>query len=103
MKIFSSVHQTITHEISVVTFPVAHFLDFDVITHDHVTFRVFREGDWFKAVPQISPRERKTTGIPEELVFVYLNHVVLGANNTEEETLNVIKNIIWELEMQDLV
>lgn len=103
MKISDSVRQTITHEISVVTFPVAHFLDFDVITHDDVTFRVFREGDWFKAVPQISPQERKTTGIPEELVFVYWNHVVLGSNDTEEETLNVIKNIILELEVQNLV
>jgi hypothetical protein len=103
MKVSNSVRQTITHEISRVTFPVAHFLDFDVTTHDNVTFRVFREGDWFKAIPQISLEERKTTGIPQELVFVYWNHVVLGANNTEEETLNVIKNIILELEVQDLV
>jgi hypothetical protein len=64
---------------------------------------VFREGDWFKAIPQISLEERKTTGIPEELVFVYWNHAVSGANKTEEETLNVIKNIISELEVQDLV
>lgn len=103
MKISNSVQQTITHQISAVTFPVAHFLDFDVTTHEEVTFRVFREGDWFKAVAQISPEERSTTGLPEELVFVYWNHVVLGANDMEEESLIVIKKIILELEIQDLV
>lgn len=92
-----------TNEISFVTIPVAHFRDFDVVTNEAISFRVFRQDDWLKAVPQISAAERKTTGMPEELVFVYLNRVVLAANNMEEETLNVIKNIILELEMQDLL
>jgi hypothetical protein len=94
---------TITHEISLVTIPVAHFHSFDVITHENIAFRVFQEGDWFKAVPQVSTDERKVTGMPSELVFVYWNHVVLAANNMEEETMNVIKNIILELEVLDLV
>jgi hypothetical protein len=94
---------TITNEISLVTIPVAHFREFDVITNEDISFRIFREDDSFKAVPQISAEERKTTGIPEELVFVYLNRVVLAANNMEEDTLIVIKNIVLELEVQDLV
>jgi hypothetical protein len=94
---------TITHEISLVTIPVAHFSDFDVITHEDVSFRIFREGDWFKAVPQIAANERKATGMPEELVFVYWDHVVLAANNMGEEAMNVIKNIILELEVLDEV
>jgi hypothetical protein len=94
---------TITHEISLVTIPVAHFRDFDVITHEDVSFRIFQEGDWFKAVPQVSADERKVTGMPAELVFVYWNRVVLAANNMEEEAMNVIKNIILELEVLDLV
>jgi len=94
---------TITHEISLVTIPVAHFRDFGLITHEHVSFRIFQEGDWFKAVPQLSADERKVTSLPAELVFVYWNHVVLASNETEEEVMDVIKNIILELEVLDLV
>lgn len=105
----SSVHSIkpylmrITHEISLVTIPVAHFRDFDLITHEEVSFRIFKEGDWFKAVPLVSTEERKATGIPSELLFVYWDHVVLAANNSEEETMDVIKTIILELEVQGLV
>jgi hypothetical protein len=91
---------TITHEITMVTIPVAHFRDFDLITHEEVSFRIFREGDWFKAVPQLPAVERKATGIPEELLFIYWNHVVLSANDTEDETMEVIKNLILDLEVQ---
>lgn len=93
---------TITHEISLVTIPVAHFRDFGVITHEEVSFRIFREGDWFRAVSQVSADEQKVTGLPAELVFVYWDHVVLAANNMEEDAMNVIKNIILELEVLDL-
>lgn len=103
MKIPSSISRTITHELSGVSIAVAHFRDFDVITHEDVPFRIYRENDWFKAVPQISAAQRIHTGIPEELVFVYWNHVVLAANDTEEEAMNVIKNIVLELEVLGIV
>ena len=85
------------------TIAVAHFRDFNVITHEDVPFRIYRENDWLKAAPQIPAAQRIHAGIPEELVFVYWNRVVLAANDTEEEAMNVIKNIILELEMLDLV
>jgi hypothetical protein len=47
-----------------------------------------------KAVPQISAEERKTTSMPDELVFIYLNRDVLAANHMEDETMKVTKNII---------
>lgn len=94
---------TMTNEVSFVTIPVAHFRPFDVITNEDISFRIFREDNWFKAVPQTSAEECKISGLPEELVFVYANHVVLVANNMEEEAMNVIKNIILELEVQDIV
>ncbi len=93
----------ITHEITTVIIPVAHFRGLDVITHEDVSFRIFREGDWFKAVPQLPAVERKITGIPEELLFVYWDHVVLSANDTEDESMEVIKNLILDLEVQNLV
>lgn len=91
------------NELSMITIPVPHFRPFNVITNEAVSFRVFREDDWFKAVPQISGNERKTTGIPAELVFVYLHRVVQAANHMEEDSLNVIKDIILELEDMDLL
>jgi hypothetical protein len=94
---------TITNEIATVTIPVLHFRDFDLTTHEDVLFKVYRDHGWLKAVAQISPEERQTIGIPEELVFLYLDHVVVNANNMEEETLDIIKDIILELEVQDLV
>jgi len=103
MKIPKSIPLAITHELTFVTVSVAYFGDFDVITHENVTFRIYQENDWFKAVPQISAAQRTAIGIPGELVFVYWNRVVLAANNTEEETMNVIKNIILELEVLELV
>ena len=103
MKIPGSIPRTITHELSCVSVAVAHFRDFGVVTHDNVLFRIYRENDWFKAVPQLSAAQRIQTGLPEELVFVYWNRVVLAANDTEEEAMNVIKNIILELEVLDLV
>jgi hypothetical protein len=45
-------------------------------------------------VPQISAEERKTTSMPDELVFIYLNRDVLAANHMEDETMKVTKNII---------
>lgn len=93
----------VTNEISLVTIPVPHFRAFDAVTNEAISFRVFREDDRFTAVPQISTEERVTTGIPEQLVFTYWNHVVLAANNMDEETMAVIKNIILELEVQELV
>ena len=103
MKIPESLLLTITNEISYVTIPVAHFRDFNVITNEDISFQVLRVDDWFKAVPQVSFSERKATGMPEELFFVYANHVVVAANNMEEETMNVIKNIILELEVPDII
>lgn len=103
MKFPGSISRTITHELSGVSLAVAHFRDFGVVTHEEVLFRIYRENDWFKAVPQLSAAQRIHAGIPEELVFVYWNRVVLAANDTEEEAMNVIKNIILELEVLGIV
>lgn len=85
------------------TIPVAHFRPFDVITNEDISFRIFRDDGWFKAVPQTSTEECKLSGLPKELIFGYANHVVLAANNTEEEAMKVIKDIILELEVQELI
>jgi hypothetical protein len=89
------------NEISSVTVPVAHYQSNDVITEEAVVFSISRENNRFKAIPWLTKEERKQTGLPELLEFVYYNYCIVEANDMEEETLNAIKQIILELEVQD--
>ena len=49
----------------------------------------------------MTKEKRKHFGLPEELDFVFYNNCIVDANNMEEDTLNAIKQIILELEVQD--
>jgi|GEM_PF-2559356 len=89
------------NQISSVIVPVAHYLPDNVITRENVKFTIFREHDSFKAVPVLSNEARLVTGLPEALEFVYFNYCIVKANNMEEETLDAIKQIILELEVQE--
>jgi hypothetical protein len=91
----------ISNEISSVTVPVAHYKPNNVITEEAVAFTISRQNNRFKAIPWLTKEERLMTGLPEELEFVYYNYCIIEANDMEEETLNAIKQIILELEVQD--
>jgi hypothetical protein len=91
------------NEIPLITVPVMHYRLNDVITEEDVDFKIYREGKHFKAIPLMSNEERLTTGLPEELVFVYFSRCITTANDMEEETLNAIKQIIQEMEVQELL
>lgn len=86
-----------------ITVPVQHFRPDNVITEEEVCFKVSRDGSQFKAIPMLSKEERRITGLPEKMEFVYVNYCIASANNMEEETLNAIKQIILEMEVQDLL
>jgi hypothetical protein len=89
------------NEISSVTVPIDHFLSNNVITEEPVVFTISREDNRFSAIPLLSKEELLSTGLPERLEFVYFNYCIAAANSMEEETLNAIKQIILELEVQD--
>jgi hypothetical protein len=89
------------NEISSVTVPIDHYKLNNVISGEKVVFTISREGNRIKAIPLLSKEERLSTGLPEKLEFVYSNYCIVAANNMEEETLNAIKQIILELEVQD--
>lgn len=93
----------ITKELASLTIPVDHYWSYNVVTEEPVTFTVFHENERFRAVPLMSKEERNTTGLPEELLFVYLNYCIAEANDMEEETLKVIKELILELKVQELI
>ena len=87
-------------EISSVTVPIDHYKLNNVISEE-VVFNITREDDRIKAIPLLSKEALLSTGLPEKLEFVYSNYCIVAANNMEEETLNAIKQIILELEVQD--
>lgn len=90
-------------ELPAVTIPVDHYWPDDVITREPVSFVIFRDNASLKAVPLLSNEERLTTGLPEELRFVYINDCIVEANSMEEEPRRVIKEIILELEAQERI
>lgn len=72
-----------------------------MFTNEEVPFKISREDNKFKVIPLISKEELLSTGLPERLEFVYVSPCIASANDMEEESLDVIKEIIGELEVQD--
>lgn len=103
MRISENYAMTISKELSAVTIPVTHYRSHNDITEEAVSFTIFQEKEWFKAVPALSIEDRRATGLPEELVFLYINYCIADANDMEDEALEVIKKIILELEVQELI
>lgn len=91
------------NEIPLVTVPILHYNLENITTEKNVDFKIYREENQFKAIPLMSKHERLTTGLPEELIFVYFNHCITTANDMEEESLNAIKQIILEMQVQELL
>ncbi len=89
------------NEISSVTVPIDHYKLNNIISEEEVVFTISREDNRIKAIPLLSKEALLSTGLPEKLEFVYSNFCIVAANNMEEETLNAIKQIILELEVQD--
>lgn len=92
-----------TKEIPIITVPLTHYRLNDVISGKDVDFKIYRENNQFKAIPLLSNDERLSTGLPEELFFVYADRCITDASDMEEESLSAIKQIILELEVQDLL
>jgi len=83
--------------------PVAHFRTDNLITVEDVGFKIYKENNHFKAIPLLSKADLLTTGLPEELLLVYISHCIASANNMEDESLETIKKIVQELEVQKLL
>ena len=89
------------NEVSSVTVPVTYYKPDNVTMEEAVAFTISRKNNRYKAIPRLTKEERKQTGLPEELEFVYYNYCIVEANNMEEDALNAIKQIIQELEAQE--
>ena len=94
---------TVSPEIPLITVPVSHYRPHGIISNEDVDFKIYRELNRLKAIPLISEEERLITGLPKELFFVYANRFISAAENMDEESINAIKQIIMELEAQELI
>lgn len=92
-----------TNEIPIISVPIVHYRENNILTEEEVDFKICRDQNQFRAIPLMSKEERVTTGLPEELRFVYAVHCIAEANDMEEESLNAIKKIIQELEVKELL
>jgi len=91
------------NEIPLITVPIIHYRQNGITAGEDVDFKIYREGSQLKAIPLLSKEERLTTQLPEELVFVYIDHCITVANNMGEESLDAIKQIIQELEVREFL
>ena len=87
----------------IINVPVMHYLPDGAMIAKEVDFEISRKDHWFKAMPLMSKKDRLAAGLPEELAFIYTNQCITAANDMEEDTLNAIKQIILELEVQELL
>lgn len=90
-------------EIPLITVPLMHYKQNDVVTEEDVDFKIYKQDKQFKAIPLLSKEERLMTGLPEELVFAYFSQCITTARDMDEESLNAIKQIIQELEARELL
>ena len=80
-----------------------HYGQNGITTGGDVDFKIYREDSRIKAIPLLSKEDRLTTQLPEELVFEYVDHCITQTNNTGEESVDAIKQIIQELEAKEFL
>jgi hypothetical protein len=52
-------------EIPLITVPLMHYKQNDVVTEEDVDFKIYRQDKQFKAIPLMSKEERLMTGLPK--------------------------------------
>jgi hypothetical protein len=68
-----------------------------------VSFKVFRDIKQYKAVPMLTKEQRKRTGLAEVICFSFVDHCIVSEKSRSEETLEVIRSLILEMMMQEVL
>ena len=68
-----------------------------------VSFQVSREGQQYKAIPMLYDEEIKGLGLPEIISFTFVDNCIIPAKSMNENTIEIIKNIIREFLFQDAI
>lgn len=92
----------VTNEIASITILVPYQKGNETV-NQIIPFKVFRQQQYYKAIPLISAEERKMTGLSEELSFRFAEHRIIPEAETNEINLDAISNIASELRMLRIV
>jgi hypothetical protein len=68
-----------------------------------IPFSVYREEEQYRAVPMIVEAQRKKAGLPEVICFDFIDHYIVPEKSRSEKTLDVIKSLLRELMVQELI
>jgi hypothetical protein len=91
-----------TNEIASITI-LLHFQKGNELVNQIIPFKVFRKEEQYKAIPLISPEERKHTGLSEELCFSFNQNRIVTEVETNAAGVNAINNIAGELRLLRIV
>lgn len=77
--------------------------EINTATQEIVSFKVFNKEEQYIAVPMLAEAERKRTGLPEVIPFAFVDHCIVSVKFRNDETLEVIKSLIREMMVQELI
>lgn len=72
-------------------------------THVEMPFSIYIDGNSFRASPEGSPEQCRKLGLAQSLAFDMIDHTIVVAKHTKEQTLEVIKTIVQELMNRDII
>jgi hypothetical protein len=88
------------HKIAEFTIKVKYRCPGNVIEYTPVEFEVFKDGEWYKAVPLCDVKTRLLTDLPRETFFQIKNGKITECNNVSRE---VIEDIVCKMIALDVV
>jgi hypothetical protein len=93
----------VNHEVITLSVLVTGTMATGATSQEIVSFKVFREQEQFRAVPMLDEAPRKRAGLPEVICFAFVDHCIISEKSRGEETLEVIKSLIQEMMIQELI
>lgn len=76
------------------------YMNGDQLVNEIVPFKVFAEGNLFKAIPLVDDAKRKMLSLPPQYLFEFFNHTIIPDKTLADDDLEIVKNIVRELQMQ---
>ena len=91
-----------TTEIASITI-LAQYQDGAEMVNQIIPFKVFKQQQYYKAIPLITAAERNHSGLSAELSFKVVENRIVPAVETNEANLNAMNKIANELRMLRIV
>jgi hypothetical protein len=75
----------------------------NIIRHNAVSFDVYSEAGYYKAVPLLNEDERRIANLPNELLFNYENGKLASRRGSIDGNFHAIENIVHQLQKQKMI